>query len=116
AEVLLPDGTSVGDHQRVPVTYPCPPKQLVGYVRELAGRLPAADRVAIGFPGMVRAGRVLSAPHFVTTAGPGTEQDDQLVAAWTGYVLAGAVERALGAPVRLGNDADVAGLSVIKGQ
>src|SRR4051794_19689919 len=72
AEVLAPDGTIVGEYQRVPVTSPCPPEQMIGYVRELAGRLPPPGRAAIGFPGMVRAGRVLSAPHYVTTAGPGT--------------------------------------------
>lgn len=115
AELLRADGTTIGRRERIEVHYPCPPDQMIGYVCELAGRFERGDRAAIGFPGMVRGGRVLSAPHFVTAAGPGSALRDDLVAAWTGLDLARAVEQATGLPTRVGNDADVAGLSVIRG-
>jgi polyphosphate glucokinase len=116
AEVLTPDGSTIGLRQRIEVTYPCPPEQLLGYLTGLRDRLPPADRVAIGFPGMVRGGRVLTAPHFVTRSGPGSRVDEKLLAAWTGFALADAAELGLGLPVRVANDADVQGLSVIRGQ
>ena len=40
---------------------------------------------------MVRAGRVLSAPHFVTKEGPGTAIEPDLVRRWSGFDLAGAL-------------------------
>jgi len=107
----------LGDVVRVPVTYPCPPDAMVGYVEQIAAGAGAKpDRVGLGFPGIVRGGRILTAPHFVTTSGPGSPFDDALVTAWDGFDLAGAVEGVVGAPVRAANDADVQGLSVVQGR
>ena len=50
-----------------------PPERLVEQLTGLADKLPTADRTSAGFPGMVRSGEVLSAPHFVTEKGPGTK-------------------------------------------
>jgi polyphosphate glucokinase len=72
--------------------------------------------VSIGFPGMVRGGRVLSAPHFVTKKGPGSKVVPELVAAWSGFDLSTAIDAALGLPTRLANDADTQGLAAIQGQ
>ena len=81
----------------------------------LAKKLPEADRISAGFPGMVRRGVVLSAPHFVTKKGPGTEVDPKLAKAWSEFDLETALGKALGKPTRVANDADVQGLAVIKG-
>ena len=68
-------GAVVADRVRTPTTYPMPPDLMVEKLTGLAKQLPEADRVSAGFPGMVRRGHVLSAPHFVCKTGPGTEVD-----------------------------------------
>ncbi len=116
ASVLDGRGEMTVDRVRVATTYPMPPDRLVEALTALAHQLPAADRVAVGFPGMVRRGRVLSAPHFVTTKGPGSRVDPALVASWEDFDLATALGGALGAPCRVANDADVQGAAVIEGR
>src|SRR5580692_10437064 len=65
ASVLDAQGAMVADRVVVKTTYPCSPSSLVDDLAALVAPLPAADRVSAGFPGMVRKGLVLSAPHFV---------------------------------------------------
>lgn len=100
---------------RVDTTYPCPPQALIGALRALVEPLPPFDRVSVGFPGMVRDGRALSAPHFVTVAGPGSKVSPDLESAWSGFDLAGALAGAFGKPVRVVNDADMQGAAVVEG-
>lgn len=116
ADVLDPKGQLLAERQRVATTYPMPPSRLVEVVTEMAGHLPPFDRVSVGFPGVVRTGRVLTAPHFVTRSGPGTKVVPDLVEKWTGFDLAGALGTALSKPVRVANDADLQGAAVIRGQ
>lgn len=115
ASVLDSDGTMVADRVRVDTTYPCPPMKLVDDLAALVAPLPTAERVSAGFPGMVRKGHVLSAPHFVTISGPGSAVDERLVEKWAAFDLAGALRRRLGKPTRVANDADLQGAAVIKG-
>jgi polyphosphate glucokinase len=118
ASVLNAAGEMVADRVRAATTYPMPPAGEVGMVPtlvRLVSSLPEADRVSAGFPGMLRHGVVLSAPHFVTTSGPGSEVDPALAEAWQGFPLAKALSEALGKPTRVANDADVQGLAVVTG-
>lgn len=119
ASVLDASGAMVADRVRVATTYPLPPtggKGMVAALTRLAEPLPEADRVSAGFPGMVRKGHILSAPHFSTTKGPGTAIDPALEKAWRDFDLAGALEKALGKPTRVANDADVQGAAVVLGK
>jgi len=119
ASVLDHAGAMVADRVRVPTTYPMPPAGDGGMVARLASlvsSLPGFDRVSAGFPGMVRGGRVLSAPHFSTEGGPGTPVDPALSKAWNGFDLAGALSQTLGKPTRVANDADVQGAAVVAGK
>lgn len=119
ASVLDASGTMVADRVRVPTSYPLPPDGpggLVPTLVKLAGPLPVADRISAGFPGMVREGLVLSAPHFITESGPGSKVDDRLVRAWSRFDLAGALSAAIGKPTKVANDADVQGAAVVRGQ
>lgn len=116
ASVLDPDGGLVAEPVRMPTEYPCGPQDLVQRLTELVAPLPAYDRASAGFPGVVRNGRVLSAPHFVTTAGPGTKISPQLVEEWAGFDLAAALESGLGRPARVLNDAELQGAAVISGE
>ncbi len=110
-------GAFVADRARTPTTYPMPPDLMVEKLVGLAKKLPEADRISAGFPGMVRRGTVLSAPHFVTTKGPGSAVDPKLEKAWSGFDLETARSaRRSGKPTRVANDADVQGAAVVKGQ
>ncbi len=115
ASVLDAGGAMVADRVRVPTTYPLPPEKLVDDLAALVAPLPAYDRVSAGFPGMVRAGLVLSAPNFSTVGGPGTDTDEELVAKWRGFPLADALARRFGKPARVANDADLQGAAVVAG-
>jgi polyphosphate glucokinase len=118
ASVLDAAGAMVADRVRAPTTYPMPPTGDGGMVPKLAKLiegLPEADRVSVGFPGMVRGGIVLSAPHFVTKGGPGTDVDPDLFKAWTRFDLAGAISGVTAKPTRVANDADVQGLAAVTG-
>jgi len=118
ASVLDATGAMVAKRVRIPTRYPMPPTGEGGMVEtltKLVAPLPGADRVSAGFPGMVRGGVVLSAPHFSTKKGPGTPIDPDLQKAWTRFDLAGALEASLGKPTRVANDADVQGAAVVAG-
>ena len=119
ASVLDRNGEMVADRVRTDTVYPMAPDGDGGMVPTLAklvSTLPDADRVSAGFPGMVRMGRILSAPHFVTTRGPGSALDPELAEAWSRFDLAGALARTLGKPTKVANDADVQGAAVVQGE
>lgn len=79
------------------------PRDIVQALDGLAAQLGVFDHVTIGFPGMVRGGKVMTAPAFGTGD-------------WRGFDLAKAMQKRLAAPVKLLNDADVQGLAAIKGK
>jgi polyphosphate glucokinase len=116
ASVLDAAGAMEVDRVRVPTSYPCPPTKLVDTLRQLVEPLPVYDRVSVGFPGMVRDGHVLSAPHFVTESGPGSATVPELLDAWTAFDLAGELEAKLRKPTKVVNDADLQGVAVVKGE
>jgi len=102
AAIVAPDGRFLVERRRVETPTACPPHKLIQLLRALVPPLGAYDRISIGFPGMVRDGKVLTAPNLGT-------------ARWAGFPLGPVVAKALGAPARLHNDADIQGLAVIKG-
>jgi polyphosphate glucokinase len=116
ASVLDGKGRMVHDRVRVPTPYPCPPKVLLANLRTMAKGLPEFDRVSVAFPGVVRHGKVLSAPNLVRAAGTDSDIDPALVALWHGFDLGRAVERSFRTPTRVLNDADMQGLDTVKGK
>jgi broad specificity phosphatase PhoE len=116
ASVLDATGAMVVERVRVETTYPCPPDALVAALVRLVTPLPAFDRVAVGFPGMVRNGRTLSASNFATVSGPGSKVSRELSVAWERFDLAGALEAVFGRPTRVVNDADMQGAAVVAGK
>jgi polyphosphate glucokinase len=115
ASVLDADGAMVADRVKVPTPYPIPPDKLVTTLGKLVAPLPKAERASVGFPGMVRAGLVLSAPHFSCKHGPGSAVDDELAALWSNFDLTTALTEAFGMPTKVANDADVQGAAVVSG-
>jgi len=101
SRVMDPTGRVIGEPIRRPTPRPATPSALLGVLGEIAvGQV--YDRVSAGFPGVVADGVTRTAPNL----------DD----GWAGFALGERVETLLGAPVRLANDADLAGLGVIDGQ
>jgi polyphosphate glucokinase len=103
AAVLGETGRFLTERIRVDTPVGRPPEEIVEALVRLVAPLGAYDRVAAGFPGVIREGRVLTAPNL----------DNE---GWKHFDLAGALGRALGKPVRVANDADVQGLAVIGGK
>ncbi len=95
-------GAMVCERVRVDTPVGAPPDAIVATLVELVRDLPAAGRVAVGFPGMVRRGVVRTAPNLAH-------------AGWHGFDLAAELGQQLRRPVRVANDADVQGLAVIRG-
>ena len=102
ATLLDTKGSMVADRVRVDTPYPASPEVILDALVKLVGPLPPFDRISIGFPGVVRDGHVLTAPHF------GNEE-------WHKFPLAERLSDQLGRPARLLNDADVQGYGVIQG-
>lgn len=101
AAVLDDRGRMLGERVRVPTPSPASPRRLLEALDGLVAQMPAFDRVSVGFPGVIRNGRVLTAHNL---------GDDQ----WEGYRLAEAVARRWSRPVRTCNDADMQGLAVVR--
>ncbi|GIG89805.1 ROK family protein [Plantactinospora endophytica] len=115
ASVLDDAGTMRTRPLRVPTPYPLPTALFVKTLLDLGGRLPAADRVTVGMPGMLRHGVVVATPHYVTRAGPRTKPDPDLVAEWSGFDVRSALTDAFGMPTLVLNDAEVHGAGVVAG-
>jgi polyphosphate glucokinase len=116
ASVLSRHGDLLHEPVRVPTPYPLRPEQLVSVLAKLAEGLPKFQRVSAGFPGMVRGGLILSAPHFVSPEGPEGKPSRSLERAWHRFDLQSALSSALGKPCRVANDADVQGAALVKGE
>jgi polyphosphate glucokinase len=103
AAVISPCGKYLAKRVRMKTPKERAPKQIMAVLIELTAPLGRFDHVTIGFPGVVKDGKVISAPHFGTKA-------------WKGFDLAAAMRKKLRKPVKLLNDADVQGLAVIQGR
>ena|ERR1700733_11535882 len=116
ASVLDAEGAMVADRVRVATSYPLPPEKFLQMIKRLVAPLPKAERASVGFPGMVRGGLVLSAPHFSTKHGPGSPTDPELAKLWSRFDLAHHLTELFGIPTKVANDADIQGLAVVAGQ
>ncbi len=104
AAIIDADGKMKGDRVRVPTPHPCPPDLLVDTLAALVAPLPAYSRISIGFPGVVRHGAVLTAPHLSPEG-------------WDNFPLGRKLSAKLGnRPARVINDAEVQGLGLIEGK
>ncbi|MEM5438246.1 ROK family protein [Paraburkholderia diazotrophica] len=106
AAVLDSSGGMKSERVRVPTPHPCTPQQLVDMLATLVQPLAHEHHPAlmsIGFPGVVRDNRILTAPNI------GDES-------WRGFPLADELAaRVGGMPVRMINDAEMQGLAAIEG-
>jgi polyphosphate glucokinase len=103
ASVLDEQGQMLVNRVRMPTPHPSRPKDLMAGLDGLVKQLPAFDRISAGFPGVVRGGKVITAPHL------GTKE-------WRDYPLQDELTKLFGKPARVENDAEVQGLGIISGQ
>lgn len=94
-------GKMLTPRERVLTPDPSTPNKVVKALIDLANKLPPHNRIAAGFPGVVKESVVHTAPNLGTKA-------------WAGFDLGKALTRHLGSPALVINDADIAGLAVIK--
>jgi polyphosphate glucokinase len=103
ASVVDAEGNLLTERVRVKTPPLCGREALMQAIVTLVEPLEALkyNRIAIGFPGVVRHGVVLTAPKLAADELPG-------------FALAAAVSQRLGHPTRLINDAELQGLAVIR--
>lgn len=100
--VLDARGRPAGERRRLRTPQPATPQAVLQVIRETAAELGPFERVAAGFPGIVQSGVVTAAPNLA----PGR---------WRRVNLRAALERLLGRPARVANDAVVQGYGAIRG-
>jgi len=101
ALVLDRTGQPINRRARIETPSPCTPAAVMEAIRRLAKRQDKFDRVAVGFPGVVRSGIIETAVN--------------LHKKWRGFDLARKLQSQLKRPVRVVNDADLQGLGAVSG-
>jgi polyphosphate glucokinase len=87
---------------RLPTPEPATPAAVLSVLDQLKAQMPHFDRVATGFPGVIKSGKTLTAANL------GDE--------WIGFRLQKALEQAWGKPARIANDCAVQGYAAIRGK
>jgi polyphosphate glucokinase len=100
-QALSPEGRPISDRLRVATPEPATTTAVLTALDELKVGVPLFDRVSIGFPGVIKQGKTLTAANL----DPG----------WVGFPLAKTIEKRWGKPTRMANDCAVQGYAVIKG-
>jgi polyphosphate glucokinase len=101
AQVFDSSGRALSQRLKVDTPRRARPRPTFDILRDLSKELPPFDRIAAGFPGIVKDGKVWSAVN--------------LGAGWVGFDLRSALEREFKTPARVANDADVQGLAAASG-
>jgi len=101
--VLDADAKPVNERARTLTPKPATPEAVLAVIKAMAAEQPSFDRVAVGFPGIVKRGVTFSAANL------GNDP-------WLKFPLQEHVEGIVGRPVRVMNDADLQGYGVIVGQ
>ncbi|WP_448698580.1 ROK family protein [Mucilaginibacter sp. AW1-3] len=103
ATILDHEGSLLMDYEKIETPLLPKPKQLIEVIEQLIKAFPAYDKVSVGFPGYVKNGVIRTAPNLGTDL-------------WAGFDLAKALQKNLGKPTRVVNDADMQGLGVVDGK
>jgi polyphosphate glucokinase len=101
-QALDAKGAPLTERLRVPTPTPATPDAMLAALDELKKGVPSFDRVSIGFPGVIKQGKTLTAAN--------------LDPKWVNYPLAATLEKRWGKPVRIANDCAVQGYGVVQGK
>ena len=100
--VLDSKGSELCERQRQETPQPATPESILDLIEGLISKVPEFDRVAVGFPGVVRNGIIDTAAN--------------LDIRWPGTNLSAQLEQRLKRPTRVANDADVQGYGCVSGE
>ncbi len=103
ATVLNNKGALLMDYDKIATPSPANPENVVNAIKKLVKSFMAYDMVSVGFPGYVKHGVVKTAPNLGSDF-------------WKDFDLSKKLEKELGKPTRVVNDADMQGLGIVSGQ
>ena len=95
-------GKPTSERLRMPTPSPASPQAMLKVLDEMRQQVPVFHRVAVGFPGVIKQGKTLTAAN--------------LDKRWVGFPLEQTLAEKWGKPVRLCNDAAVQGYGAISGR
>jgi polyphosphate glucokinase len=101
-QALSPEGRPISERLRVPTPEPATTDAVLTGLDELKVSVPLFDRVSVGFPGVIKEGKTLTAANL----DPG----------WIGFPFTKVLEKRWGKPVRMANDGAVQGYGVVQGK
>lgn len=101
--ILTREGELFSEYTKLPTPKDSTPEEVIKVIHELVNQLSPYAKIAIGFPGYVKAGIVETAPNLAKNK-------------WAGFPLAQEISNLLDKPVRLINDADQQALGIISGK
>src|SRR5437870_68182 len=103
ATILDNKGALQMDYDKIPTPLPANPETVVNAIKRLVKSFPVYNYISVGFPGYVKHGVVNTAPNLGTDF-------------WKDFDLSKKLEKELGKPTRVVNDADMQGLGVVSGK
>src|SRR6201996_4244128 len=103
ATILNNKGELQKDYEKIETPKPATPENMIEGIKKLVKSFPGYDMVSVGFPGYVKKGVVKTAPNL------GTDY-------WKDFDLSKKLEKELGKPTRVVNDADMQGLGIVSGK
>ncbi|GGG91618.1 ROK family protein [Silvibacterium dinghuense] len=103
-KIMLLDarGNPLSERLRTPTPDPATPKKMLAALEKMKRQLTAFDRVSVGFPGVIKHGKTLTAAN--------------LDPSWVGYSLQAKLHEMWRRPIHLANDAAVQGYGAITGK
>jgi len=101
-QALSPEGRPISDRLRVPTPEPATTTAIMAGLDDLKVSVPLFHRVSVGFPGVIKEGKTLTAANL----DPG----------WIDFPFAKTLEKRWGKPVRMANDCAVQGYGVVQGR
>lgn len=101
--VLDENGVPVNERTRFLTPQPATARAVLEVIKQMLPTQPPFGRVAVGFPGVVISGVVLTAANLDPPS-------------WKGFDLQGELQQITASPVRVINDADLQGYGVITGR
>jgi polyphosphate glucokinase len=95
-------GKPLCERQRVTTPSPATTTAVLAEFEKVKAKMPEFDRVSVGFPGVIKQGRTLTAAN--------------LDPSWIGFPLQATLEERWKKPVRVCNDAAVQGYAAVRGE
>jgi polyphosphate glucokinase len=95
-------GNPLTERLRTPTPDPATPERMLAALEKMWETMPVCDRATVGFPGVIKHGKTLTAVN--------------LHPAWTDFPLQATLEKRWKIPVQLANDAAVQGYGAIRGK